>query len=93
MVVIRLARTGTRNTPKYRINVADQRRSRGGRYIETIGYFNPNPFGKEEGLILDVPKAEEWISKGAQPSETVRSLIRKMKAMPPKAETTTQKTT
>lgn len=76
MVVIRLNRVGARNAPKYRVTVADQRRWRGGRYIEVIGYYNPNPAGTEKGLVLDLSRVQHWVSKGAQPTERVRSLIR-----------------
>lgn len=77
MVVIRLARVGTKHVPKYRVTVADQRYAPTGRFIEVVGYFNPNPSGKEKGLTLDMEKVNSWIKKGAQPTERVRSLIRK----------------
>lgn len=77
MVVIRLARFGAKNSPRYRITVADQRRAVRGKFIEVIGHFNPNPQGKEAGLTLDVAKANDWIKKGAQPTDTVKSLLKK----------------
>jgi small subunit ribosomal protein S16 len=76
MVVIRLARLGTRNAPKYRVNVADSRCSRGGRFIETVGHYNPSPSANESGLHLDMEKITGWIAKGAQPTDRVKSLMR-----------------
>ena len=78
MVVIRLARFGTKHSPKYRITVADRRRCLRGRFIEVIGHYNPTPRGKEEGLKFDMEKAKAWIQKGAQPTDRVRSLMRKI---------------
>lgn len=80
MVVIRLARFGTKHEPKYRVTVADKKYAATKRFIEVVGYFNPNPRGKEQGLTLEMEKVNSWIKKGAQPSETVRSLIRKYEA-------------
>ncbi len=82
MVVIRLARFGAKNCPRYRITVADQRRSVKGKFIEVIGHYNPTPRGKEVGLNLDVDKANDWIKKGAQPTDTVKSLLKKAQAAP-----------
>jgi small subunit ribosomal protein S16 len=78
MVVIRLARFGAKHEPKYRVTVADKKFAATKRFIEVVGYFNPAPRGKEQGLTLDMVKINDWIKKGAQPSETVRSLIRKV---------------
>jgi small subunit ribosomal protein S16 len=77
MVVIRLARFGTKHIPKYRVTVADQKYAAKGRYIEVVGYFNPKPLGKDAPLILEMDKINTWIKKGAQPTERVRTLIRK----------------
>lgn len=76
MVVIRMARGGAKKRPFYRIVVADKRNPRDGKFIERIGFFNPVAKGGEERLKLDVAKAQEWIAKGAQPSERVASLIK-----------------
>ncbi|MCB0411145.1 MAG: 30S ribosomal protein S16 [Bdellovibrionales bacterium] len=76
MVVIRLARFGSKHRPKYRVTVADSRKYVTGKFIEVIGYFNPSPRGKEQRLEIDMVKANDWISKGAQPSERVKSLLR-----------------
>jgi small subunit ribosomal protein S16 len=81
MVVIRLARFGAKNSPRYRITVADQRRCLGGKFLEVIGHFDPTPRGKAQGLVIDVDKAKEWIKKGAQPTQKVRSLIRRAEAV------------
>lgn len=80
MVVIRLARFGAKNSPRYRITVADSRRWVKGKFIEVIGHFNPVPQGKDLGLKIDVEKANDWIRKGAQPSSTVKSLLKKVQA-------------
>jgi small subunit ribosomal protein S16 len=76
VVVIRLNRGGSKKRPKYRVTVADSRSWLGGRFLEVIGHYNPNPRGQEKKLVLDVEKANEWIKKGAQPTQRVKSLIR-----------------
>lgn len=76
MVVIRLARTGTKHDPKYRITVADSRKYVTGRFIEVIGTYIPSPMGKQTKVTLNAEKAKEWLSKGAQPSETVRHVLK-----------------
>ena len=75
MVTIRLRREGTTNRPYYRVVVADSRSPRDGKFIEMIGNYDPKKEG--ENSRLDIDRADYWISKGAQPSETVRSLIKK----------------
>jgi len=72
---IRLRRMGAKKAPFYRIVVADSRSPRDGRFIEEIGYFNPS--GKEETVKIDEEKALKWLGSGAQPSETVKSLLKK----------------
>jgi len=70
---IRLTRRGSKKHPTYRIVVADSRRARDGRFIETIGYYNPL---HEPSLIeVDEAKAKKWLECGAQPSDTVRKLL------------------
>jgi small subunit ribosomal protein S16 len=84
-VAIRLRREGNRNRPFYRIVVADSRSRRDGRFIEMIGTYDPQ--AKEAvNYKVDLAKADEWISKGAQPSDTVRSLIKKARKAGPVAE-------
>ena len=80
MVVIRLARGGSKKRPKYRVTVADSRQWVKGKFLEVIGSFNPNPRGEEKELVLDLERAQAWIQQGAQPSETVRTLIRRASA-------------
>ena len=75
MVKIRLTRTGAKKAPTYRIVVADSRYPRDGRFIDQIGYYNPmtNP----ATINIDADKANAWLKNGAQPTETVRSLLKK----------------
>lgn len=72
-VKIRMHRAGAKRKPFYRIVVADSRMPRDGRFIEQVGYYNPVSQPKE--LKLDEDKIFEWLQKGAQPSDTVRSLL------------------
>jgi small subunit ribosomal protein S16 len=74
-VSIRLRREGTTNRPYYKVVVADSRSPRDGKFIEIIGTYDPKKEGNNSTLKLD--RVEHWISKGAQPSDTVRSLIKK----------------
>ncbi|MEW6156528.1 MAG: 30S ribosomal protein S16 [Verrucomicrobiota bacterium] len=74
-VRIRLKRIGAKNSPVYRIVVADSRSPRDGKFIEEIGTYQP--LKKGENFALDRERAEYWLSKGAQPSETVASFIKK----------------
>lgn len=78
-VKIRLMRMGAKKKPFYRIVVADSRAPRDGKRIEQIGYFNPLTEPVE--LKVDNEKAIEWIKKGAQPSDTVRALLKKSGAI------------
>jgi len=74
-VRIRLKRIGAKNAPAYRIVVADNRSPRDGRFIEEIGSYDPKK--KADTFKLNFDRAKYWISKGAQPSETVASFIKK----------------
>jgi small subunit ribosomal protein S16 len=76
-VSIRLRREGTKNRPYYKVVVADRRSPRDGKFIEIIGAYDPKVKGHNATLNID--RVEYWISKGAQPSDTVRSLIKKSK--------------
>ncbi|PCH60267.1 MAG: 30S ribosomal protein S16 [SAR86 cluster bacterium] len=76
MVTIRLARGGAKKRPFYHITVSDKRRSRDGRFIERIGFFNPSARGQEERLRLDLERLEYWSSQGAQPSPRVANLVK-----------------
>jgi len=75
MVRIRLRRTGRKKTPTYRIVVADSTSPRDGRFIEIIGQYSPRQ--GEKALNLRTERANYWLDNGAQPSDTVRSLLRK----------------
>ena len=76
-VKIRFRRMGSKKAPFYRVVVADSRSPRDGRFIEELGYYNP---GTKETKI-DNEKAAEWIAKGAQPTDTVRALLKKSGAI------------
>ena len=75
MVKIRLRRMGMKKAPFYRVVVADSRYPRDGRFIEEIGYYNPTTNPAE--VKIDAEKANEWLKKGAQPTDTVKSLLKK----------------
>jgi len=79
MVVIRLARGGSKKRPFYHINVADARAPRDGRFIERVGFFNPVARGQEEALRVDLERVEYWIGKGAQATDRVAKLLKDAK--------------
>jgi small subunit ribosomal protein S16 len=83
-VSIRLRREGAKNSPYYKVVVADRRSPRDGKFIETVGAYDPKKPGHNSTLNID--RVEYWISKGAQPSDTVRSLIKKNKKATTSAE-------
>jgi len=74
-VKIRLRRMGAKKAPFYRMVVADSRYPRDGRFIEEIGYYNPLVDPAE--LKIDAEKAQQWIKNGAQPTDTVKALLKK----------------
>lgn len=74
-VKIRLRRMGAKKAPYYRIVVADSRFPRDGRFIEEIGTYDPNK--NPAAVTVDGDKAKQWISKGAQPTDTVKALLKK----------------
>lgn len=74
-VKMRLRRLGAKKAPFYRVIVADSRCPRDGRFIEEIGYYNPMTNPAE--IKIDAEKAKKWIANGAQPTETVKSLLKK----------------
>src|SRR5215831_13475051 len=78
-VSIRLRREGTKNSPYYKVVVADRRSPRDGKFIEIIGAYDPKKPGHNSTLNID--RVEYWMSKGAQPSDTVRSLIKRSKKL------------
>ena len=79
-VKMRLRRMGSRNAPFYRVVVQDSRRATTGRFIETIGWYDPKQEGENFSINLD--RVEYWTSSGAQPSDTVLSLIKKARTLP-----------
>ena len=74
-VKIRLRRMGAKKAPFYRVVVADSRSPRDGRFIEEIGYYNPTTEPSE--IKIDAEKANKWIANGAQPTDTVKVLLKK----------------
>jgi small subunit ribosomal protein S16 len=74
-VKVRMTRAGSRNSPFYRIVVADERSPRDGRFIEMVGTYDPRP--DKELVTLKMDRIQHWISKGARPSQTVSELIRR----------------
>ena len=74
-VKMRLRRMGAKKAPFYRVIVADSRSPRDGRFIEEIGYYNP--LTEPADIKIDAEKAKKWIANGAQPTETVKSLLKK----------------
>ena len=79
MVKIRLRRMGAKKAPFYRIVVADSRYPRDGRFIEEIGTYNPTV--TPSALTVDVERAQAWIKSGAQPTDTVRALLKKVEVL------------
>ncbi len=76
-VSIRLRRTGTTKRPTYRVVVTDSRSPRDGRFLEIIGHYNP--LSDPPTVKIDRARAQAWISKGAQPSNTVKRLMQRVK--------------
>lgn len=74
-VKIRLRRTGAKKAPTYRVIVADSRSPRDGRFIEEIGHYNPRTEPVE--IVINEEKAKVWLKNGAQPTETVKALLKK----------------
>lgn len=77
-VKIRLRRAGSHKKPFYRIVVADSRSPRDGRFIENVGYYGP--LSKPKEIKIKLERVKVWVSKGAQPTKIVNSLIKKVKA-------------
>ena len=82
MLSIRLRRAGATRKPHYRVVVADSREPRDGRFVEVLGHYDPR---KDPAVVkIDAERTEYWIGKGAQPSDTVRSLLKQQAAQPAK---------
>ena len=75
-VKIRLRRIGAKKAPFYRVVVADSRYPRDGRFIEKLGTYDP--LAQPPAINIDVDKAKQWIKNGAQPTDTVRALLKKV---------------
>ena len=75
MVTMRLSRIGSKKRPHYRIVVIDKRRARNGRFLEVVGQYNP--LASPVHMEINTERAQYWLSKGAAPSETVRSILKK----------------
>jgi len=78
MVRIRLTRVGRRKLSKWRVGVFDQRTRRDGRAIEYLGTYDPHKERAEDKLSVDAERVKYWLSKGAQPSETVAALLKRL---------------
>jgi len=76
MVVIRLARGGSKKRPFYQVVVADSRRSATSKFIENLGYFDPMAKGQATRLELKTDRIDYWVGQGAQPSDRVRRLLK-----------------
>jgi len=83
-VIIRLRRDGTKNSPYYRIVVADKHSPRDGKFLELIGTYDPKKKGDNSTIKLE--RAAHWMKLGARPSDTVKSILKKVKASTAKAE-------
>ncbi|WWO99632.1 MAG: 30S ribosomal protein S16 [Candidatus Dasytiphilus stammeri] len=80
MIIIRLARHGSKNRPFYKIVVADNRSPRDGRFIERVGYFQPKPIMTKDNLVnFNLDRINYWISQGAKVSSRVKHLIKNIK--------------
>ena len=84
MLVIRLRRAGSKNRPFFRVVVTESSSARDGRFVEVIGHYNPRT--KPEALTLDRDRLAHWLKIGAQPSDTVRTLVDRMPVAAPAAE-------
>jgi small subunit ribosomal protein S16 len=80
MLAIRLRRTGSKKRPFYRVVVTDSRNAREGRFVEVLGFYNPRT--KPETLEVKRDRIEHWLKAGAQPSDTVRTLVARMPERP-----------
>lgn len=80
-VKIRLRRMGSKNKPFFRVVVQDARRAPTGRFIETLGWYDPKQDG--QNFSLNIGRVDHWLSNGAQPSDTVKSLISKARTLTP----------
>ena len=82
MVIVRLARGGSKKRPFFNNHVCDSRTRRDGRFIERLGYYNPVAAGQATRLVVDLERLAFWQSNGAQLSDTVARLVKEFKAQP-----------
>jgi small subunit ribosomal protein S16 len=87
MLVIRLRRAGSKTRPFFRVVVLEARSARDGRFVEVIGHYNPRT--QPEKLTIERDRLAHWLSVGAQPSDTVRTLVDRMPAAAPAGDATT----
>ena len=80
MLAIRLRRAGAKNRPFFRIVVTESKSAREGRFVEVLGHYNPRT--KPESVEIDRARLSHWISQGAQPSDTVRTIIDRLPEVP-----------
>ncbi|CAM5190303.1 Small ribosomal subunit protein bS16 OS=Castellaniella defragrans OX=75697 GN=rpsP PE=3 SV=1 [Castellaniella defragrans] len=80
MVVIRLARGGSKKRPFYNVVAADSRNRRDGRFIERVGFYNPVAGEGQEKLRIALDRVQHWVDNGAQPSSTVARLVKEFSA-------------
>jgi small subunit ribosomal protein S16 len=85
MLAIRLRRAGSKNRAFYRVVVTESKSARDGRFVEVLGHYNPRT--KPEALTLDRDRLAHWLKIGAQPSDTVRTLVDRLPIVAPSAET------
>jgi len=84
MLAIRLRRTGSKKRPFFRVVVTDSRTARDSSFVEVLGHYNPRT--KPETLDIERERLDHWLKQGARPSDTVRTLVARMPAVPPAAE-------
>jgi len=85
MLAIRMRRAGSKNRPFFRVVVTETRSARDGRFVEVLGHYNPRT--KPESLDVNRERLAHWLSVGARPSDSVRTLVDRMPPAPPAAET------
>jgi small subunit ribosomal protein S16 len=80
MLVIRLRRAGSKNRPFFRVVVTEGKSARDGKFVEVVGHYNPRT--KPETVVIDRERLAHWVSRGARPSDTVRTLVDRLPAAP-----------
>ncbi len=86
MVVIRLARSGTKKNPFFHIVATDRRNPRDGRFIERLGYYHPLARGQSSRLVMEISRIQHWVKQGAEPSSRVSSLMKEYEHSQPNAQ-------